>query len=151
MPRTPRSDLKSTTHLGVVERTGEVIHVEMPVTRGRKRKGRRKVYALMDLESLDRLELVRAEWEVLTRIMRSVNPETNVANVTQAEIAEDIGMARPNVSRIVKLLRDRRIIFDIGFASYRVNAHIMYRGSNQDWDIATDTEEEPEWNRSAER
>jgi CRP-like cAMP-binding protein len=148
MPKTPRTDIAHTTRLGIVRDTGEVVDVEFPVARGKRRKARRKVYALMDLESLDRLELVGGEWEVLSRIMRAVNPETNIASVTHQQIADDLGMARPNVSRIIRLLRERRILFDLPGMAFRVNAHIMFRGSNVDWDLATDTEEEPQWNRA---
>lgn len=105
------------------------------------------MYALIDLESLDRIELVGGEFEVLSRIMRSVNPETNIAYVLQRVIAEDVHMAQPNVNRILRALRERRIIFDVADGGFRVNSHIMFRGSNQDWDIATDSEEEPEWSR----
>lgn len=148
MERTRRSDLKSTTHLGVVEHTGEIIHVEMPVTRGRKRKGRRKMYALLDIESIDRLKLHASQWSVLHRVMRAVNPETNIANVTQAEIAADLGVAQPSVARSMKELTERHIVYLVGWGRYRVNAHIMFRGSNQDWDIATENEEEPLWDRN---
>lgn len=145
MPRATSDGIRSTTHLGVVRDTGEIVDVEMPVTRGRKRKGRRKVYALLDLESIDRLKLRASEWSVLHRIMREVNPETNVARVTQTEIADDLGMHQSGVGRAMKELTDRRIVYTLGYAAYKVNSHIMFRGSNQDWDIATDTEEEPEW------
>ncbi len=147
MPRPDRSDIRYTTQWGVVRETGQIMDVDVPVRRGRKRKGRRKVYALMDLESLDRLELVGAEWEVLSRIMRAVNPETNIATIQQKIIAEDLHMASSNVNRIIRALRERRVLFDVVGGAFRVNAHIMYRGSNQDWDMATDIEEEPEWTR----
>lgn len=128
--------------------TGEVLELSIAQPRGRKRrKGKRKMFALTDLESLALLDLTGAEWRVLTRIMRAVNPETNEARITQTEIAEELSMAQPNVSRIVKMLRERRILFALSASGYRVNAHIMYRGSNLDWDTATDNEVEPVWTR----
>lgn len=136
-----------TTTMGVVRSTGEVLDVEVPVRKGRKRKGRKKVFALMDLESLKRLELTSQEWEVLTGIMAAVNPETNQAHIGISVLSSDLGIHQPNVSRIMKSLRERRIIQTIRQGVHRVNSHIMYRGSNQDWDDATDREKEPLWRR----
>ncbi len=146
MPRTPSDGLRSTTHLAVVRDTGEVLDVEMPVTRGRRRKGRRKVYALLEIENIGRLRNLRAsEWAILHTIMGAVNAETNEAAITQKMIADTLGVFQPSVARGMKVLMDRRIVHYVRHGVYRVNAHIMFRGSNQDWDIATETEEEPEW------
>lgn len=143
----PENVIPMTTRQGVIRTTGEVVDVEVPAQRGRRRKGRRKVYAMVDLESLDRLELTGQEWEVLTRLMRAVNQETNEARVAVAEIAEDLGIAPPNVSRVLKGLRERRIIETLRQGVHRVNSHIMFRGSNQDWDDVSDVEKEPLWRR----
>lgn len=105
------------------------------------------MYAMVDLESLDRLELTGQEWAVLHRLMRAVNQETNEARVGIMEIATDLDLHAPAVSRVMKTLRERRIIETLRQGVHRVNSHIMYRGSNQDWDDATDTEREPLWRR----
>lgn len=137
-----------THHTAVVQSTGEVLDIAMSARIGRRsRKGKRKMFALMDLEALDQLELTGADWRVLRRVMRAVNPETNQARLSITEIGRDVEMARPNVSRIMHGLVDRRIVFMPRLGQWRVNAHIMYRGSNADWDIATDTEPEPLWSR----
>jgi predicted transcriptional regulator len=129
-----------TRYRGVVQSTGELIDVDAPAIRGRRRRSRRKVYAMVDLESLDQLELSAAEWRVLHRIMRAVN-------VSIAELGRELDMAPSNVSRIMREFRDRRIVYTMRLGTHRVNPHIMFRGSNQDWDIATDTEPEPVWVR----
>jgi DNA-binding transcriptional ArsR family regulator len=136
------------THQAVRQDTGEVFDLAMSARVGRRRKAKRKMYALMDLEALDELELTGSEWEVLHCIMRAVNPETNEANISISEIGDRVGVAPQNVSRSMKELRDRRIVFTLRLGTHRVNAHIMYRGSNADWDIATDTEHEPTWKRA---
>jgi DNA-binding transcriptional ArsR family regulator len=136
-----------TRYRGVVQSTGELIDVDAPAIRGRRRRSRRKVYAMVDLESLDQLELSAAEWRVLHRIMRAVNVETNEARVSIAELGRELDMAPSNVSRIMREFRDRRIVYTMRLGTHRVNPHIMFRGSNQDWDIATDTEPEPVWVR----
>jgi DNA-binding MarR family transcriptional regulator len=132
----------------VVEETGEVVTLQMSSRVGRRKKGKKKMFALVDLEALAELELSAAEWRVLRRLMRHVNPETNQANVSLAELGEAVGMAAPNTSAIMRRLRARRIVFTLRRGTHRVNAHIMYRGSNADWDIATDTEPEPIWRRA---
>lgn len=106
------------------------------------------MYALVDLEVLAQLELSSAEYAVLTHLMRHVNPETNQARVGLDEIADECGMLRPSVSRVMKALRDRRVVYTLRQGVHRVNPHIMFRGSNQDWDIATDLEREPIWHRT---
>jgi DNA-binding transcriptional ArsR family regulator len=136
-----------TTRTGVVRNTGEVVDVEFPAAHGTRKKGKRKVFAMMDLEALDRIELSRAEWEVLTRIMRSVNPETNEAGVQIRQIALDVGMAQSNVSRIMKDLRDRRVVYTLRQGQHKVNPHIMFRGTTDDWGNVTFTHPEPIWRR----
>ena len=105
------------------------------------------MYAMIDLESIRDLELTAAEYAVLSHIMGAVNGETNEAAITLAEIAAATGTAEPNVARTMKSLRERNIVTTRRRGIHRVNSHIMFRGSNQDWDIATDTEKEPVWKR----
>lgn len=136
-------------YTGVVGSTGEIIDVVAPAIRGRKRKGRRKMFALMDLEALDMLELTGVEWAVLHRLMRAVSPETNEAHISGAEIADHLGKPRSNVTRALKELRDRRVIVTRRRGVHKVNSHIMYRGSNQDWELASESEKEPIWKRAA--
>ena len=137
-----------TTRQGVVRSTGEVLDVEFPATRARRRRGRRKVYAMVDLEVISDLELSGAEWRVLGRIMRAVHPETNLASVTARTIAEDLQLDESNVAKVIRALHTRHILETKTRGVHRVNPHIMYRGSNQDWDIATETYPEPIWRRA---
>lgn len=136
-----------TTRPGVIVSTGEVVDIEFPAQRGRRRTGRRKVYALVDLEVLDHLELSAAQWRVLHRVMRAVHPDSNVSAVQVSQIAADLGMHRSNVSRNLHELAERRVVTRLRQGQYRVNAHVMYRGSNHDWDTATEHEPEPLWRR----
>jgi hypothetical protein len=147
VPQTPRNVTPMTRYRGVVQSTGELVDVDAPAIRGRRRRSRRKVYAMVDLESLDQLELTGAEWRVLHRLMRATNVETNEARIAVREVALDLSMAEPNVSRVMRELRDRRVVHTLRQSVHRINPHIMFRGSNQDWDIATDTEPEPVWSR----
>lgn len=105
------------------------------------------MYALVDLEMQARLELTGQEWTILHHIMAAVNGESNEAKITVGDIARELDIVQPTVSRVIKHLRDRRVIFSIDARTHRVNTHLMFRGSNQDWDIATETEREPVWAR----
>jgi DNA-binding MarR family transcriptional regulator len=136
-----------TVHPGVIQSTGEIVDVDFPAVRGRRRTGRRKVFALVDLEALDRLQLGAAEWRVLHHVMRTVHPDTNDCAISGATIARDLQMHPSNVSRALQGLRSRGIILPVRHGHHRINSHIMYRGSNQDWDTATDGEREPIWRR----
>lgn len=141
------NDTPMTRYRGVVESTGEVVDIDAPAVRGRRRKGRRRVFALVDLASLDRLELTGQEWSVLTRIMRGVNPETNEAALSIEQIADDLGIHQASVSRCFKVLRDRRIVMTLRRSVHRVNSNIMFRGSTQDWETVSAIEKEPLWRK----
>ena len=143
----PKNVTPMTRYVGVVGSTGEVIDIEAPAIRGRRRRSKRKMYAMVDLEALRELELSAAEYAVLTHIMGAVNAETNEAAIMLSEVAAQLGIAESGVARTMKSLRDRNIVVTRRQGIHRVNSHIMFRGSNQDWDIATDTEKEPVWKR----
>lgn len=145
--RKPQNVTPITTRHGVIQSTGEVVDVEFPATRGRRRTSRRKAFAMVDLHSLDRLELSSAEWRILTHVMRTVHPDTNECAISGTQIARDLQVHPSSVYRTLADLRGRRIILPLRAGRMRINAHIMYRGSNQDWDLATDTEREPLWRR----
>lgn len=134
-------------HQGINHATGEIIDVAMPATRGRRRKGRRKVFAMVDLEALDQLELTGFEWRVLHAVMRRVDVETNWSHFTVVGLARALGVASPSISRVLRELRGRRIVETLEPGIHRVNPHIAFRGSNQDWDTATDSHPEPLWRR----
>lgn len=106
------------------------------------------MFALMDLDALKQLQLTGAEWSVLHCIMRATDPENNQAPITVQQIAADCEMAEPNVSRIMRELRGRRVVTTLRRGIQKVNPHIMHRGQIDDWNTATDHELEPIWSRS---
>lgn len=137
-----------TRYHAIIPETGEVVDIEGPAFRRGKKRGKRRVFALMDLDALQRLELTAAEWRVLHYMMGKVESDSNECRVARAEIATGLGVAPPNVTRVLQTLRARRIIFTYRYAVHRINAHIMFRGSVQDWETLTDTEPEPIWGRA---
>ena len=143
----PELEPPMTRYHGIIPSTGEVIDIDAPAVRGRRRQGRRRVFALVDLVALTRLELTGQEWTVLHRVMRGVNPETNEAPLSMQEIADDLEIHQASVARCFKVLRDRRIIFTLRRSVHRINAHIMFRGSTQDWETISAVEKEPLWRK----
>lgn len=146
-PAKPGNVTPITTRQGVIQSTGEVVDVEFPATRGRRRVSRRKSYAMVDLDALDQLELTGMEWRVLHRMMRAINQETNEVRIRGSELARDTGMDPASISHILSGFRDRRIIKTLRLGQHRINPHLVYRGSNQDWDTATEFHPEPLWRR----
>jgi len=127
--------------------TGEVTDIDGPAFRRGKKRGRKRMFALMDVETFRRLDLTGQEWRVLHEIIANINADTNEARVSRAEIAERLDIAPPNVTRIMRNLRDRRIVKTLRNGVHRVNAHLVFRGSVPDWDTVTESEREPVWHR----
>lgn len=137
-----------THYTGIVGSTGEIIDVVAPTIRGgRRRKGKRKVFAMVDVQALKMLQLTGVEWAVLHHVMAVVDMNSNEAAISVDELASQLGKDRSNVSRALRDMRERGIIVTRRRGVHKVNSHIMFRGSNQDWDIATETEKEPVWER----
>ena len=140
-------EVPTARYRAVIPETGEVIDIDGPQLRGRRRKGKRRAFALVDLLSLVRLELTGREWDTLHQIMRAVNPETNEANITLQEMADYLDIRPANIGRTMKTLRERHIVTTLRPGVHRVNANIMYRGSTQEWEIVSASEREPLWRK----
>lgn len=146
MPDAPVTHIRRKAE-GVIQSTGEVVDISIAETRGRRKKGLRKVFALIDVNATAKLDLTPSQWRVLMQLIRVMSKETGESRITAAEISREIGMARPNVSRTLSELRARRVIATITTGAHRVNPHIAFRGAADEWDDATDAAPEPEWSR----
>lgn len=143
----PESEAPMTRYRGVIPSTGEVIDIDAPAVRGRRRKARRRIFALADMGALSRLEMTGREWDLFFAMAHALNAETNEARITIAEMAEHTGMQPSNAAKVIGTLRDRRIIITLRRGVHRINAHLLFRGSNIDWDAVAATEREPLWRR----
>lgn len=133
---------------GYITATGEEVTVMIPEKRAARRRTRRRVYGLIDLEAMARLEMTAAEYQLLFQIASHVNLETGEARVTVREIARRLGRASSNVSNTLAALRERRIVTSPRPRVHVVNPHLLYRGSNKEWDIAMESVVgEPRWRR----
>ena len=143
----PETEMPMTRFRGVVPSTGEVIDIDAPAARGRRRKSKHRVFALADMGALARLEMTGREWDFFWTVARHLNPETNEARITLSEIADNLGMQRQNASKMSTELRKRGILITLRRGVHRINAHLLFRGSNLDWDAVTISEREPLWRR----
>lgn len=138
---------------GVNTETGEVIEIAGQVAlTGRKhqRKQRRhKMFGLADLERIADLELTQQEQRVFWTIARALTKDSgSIARIAPGEIAERTGMHKSNVSAALASLRRRNIISRERNGVWIVSPWIMYAGSAEDWETATEEAPEPEWSRS---
>lgn len=172
MPRKPVE--KSTYRLTAVERvepdidplTGEVRHaldIQVPydepgpfrgrpprgATRKRMTRGRsRKVstgYAMVDTESMGMLDLSRQEYRVFSFLMSKADTGTGEIRVTNTYIVRGTGMTANNVSKTMKLLRERNIIIAEGYGVWRFNSNILWVGEWKKWGKAAADDPEPIW------
>ena len=99
-------------------------------------------------EGIGQLELHASEWRVLMQVLAATSAETHDSRIGATEIARNLGIAQPNASRALAALVERRVLLRLGRAKYRVNTHIAYRGSAEDWGQAYYTDPEPVWSTS---
>lgn len=140
----------SIAHLrGTVDATGETVTIQAP-RRRKRRAGWRDHVAMADLGNLTKLELSGLEYRVLFAVMRAV-PEKGgrTAFVTMEEIAEQIGSTTPSVSRAIKSLRERNIVWrpDSRIGRLNVSAWLMYNGDFDSWNMEAEKDPEPLWTR----
>ena len=114
--------------------TGEVLEEGVAVWVGRKVRVTERWFmafqdALIEL-SKDR-DLTGENWRVLVHLFGRLDFE-NFIQIKQSEIADELGMAKTHVSRSIKALVDKQIIFrgpKIGrSSSFRLNPHFGWKG-----------------------
>jgi hypothetical protein len=132
---------------GRVEETGQSVVMDVPRRRKRK-KGWRDHVSMVDVGVLTRLQLTGLESRVLWMIVKHV-PEKggNEARCTLAEIADETGIAGPNVSRIMKTLRDRRLLHTERQGVHHVSPWLAWSGDFDSWNAEAEKWPEPIWER----
>lgn len=132
---------------GQVDETGQRVTVEVPRRRKRK-KGWRDHVSQVDIGVLTRLELSGLESRVLWMIVKHI-PERggNEARCTLAEVADETGIAAPNVSRIAKTLRDRHLLRSERLGKHYVSPWLAWSGDYDSWNAEADSWPEPIWMR----
>lgn len=133
---------------GFIDETGESVTSFIPSQRGRKKKARQKQMSMVDVSVMDRLEMSVSEARVFWKIMTHIPPRSGtVAYCSVKQLAEETGMHRVDVSKVLRALRDRRIVRTLRAGQHHVNTHIAFSGSFDDWNATDGTEAEPLWHR----
>lgn len=140
------------THLrlvkGVIDETQESITVGIPKNQGRKKARKAKRMSMVNIDAMTRLELTQSEARVFWCLVSHVPSRTGtVSYVMIGQIAKETGIHRVDVSKIMKGLRDRRIVRTIAQGQHHINANIVFSGSFDDWNDADVEELEPVWHR----
>lgn len=133
---------------GRVDETGQTVSMDVPRRRKRK-KGWRDHVSLMDIGVMTRLDLTGAEYRVLFCLLRHVPEKGGVeAHASIAEIADELTMKAPSVSRVLRDLRDRHIVRTIRQGKHEINPWLAYSGDFDSWNAETDGWPEPIWIRN---
>lgn len=113
----------------------------------RTRKGRRMTFTMIETspDGIGRLHLTGFEFRVLLQFIAHMDTDSSDVRTRISDLAADLDAKAPNVSRAVATLRDRRIVFRESASRWRVNKHIAYRGSADDWGQKYYTDPEPIW------
>lgn len=112
-------------------------------SRGRKRRVSQS-FAMIDAESIGMLDLSRQEYRVFSFLLSKVDGSGEI-RVTNAYIAKSIGMTAVNVSKTMRLLRERQIVLAEGYGVWRINAWIAWVGEWKKWGKAAADDPEPTW------
>lgn len=134
---------------GQVDETGQRVSLDVP-RRRKRRKGWRDKVALTDVTLLAKLELTGLEMRLLIAVMSHV-PEKGGADAfcTQAELAAQLGVLQPSVTRAMKELQARQIVVSAGRGRWHVNTWLMYNGDFDSWNAEAEQDAEPIWVRGA--
>jgi len=103
---------------------------------------------MVDNDVMQRLEMTGSEYRVLWAIASHV-PKSggSTAYVQVSELAEELGIQQSFVSRILRVLRDRRIITTVRTGQHKINPWIMWNGMMDDWVDESEGYPEPIYSR----
>jgi hypothetical protein len=134
---------------GRVVDTGQAVEIDAPRRRKRRRGWRDKV-GMIDYTLLARLEVTGLEGRILAAVMAHV-PEKGgrEAYCTMQEIADFLGVKQTSVSRAMKGLKERHILWLVKQGKWRVNAWLTYNGDFDSWGAEAEQDPEPVWARGA--
>lgn len=95
--------------------------------------------------ALSQMELTGSQHRVLNILASRRDRTTMESRILVREIANILEVPESNVSRTMKELQDRGIVYKLHVGVYRINNNIAYAGDNVPASIQADPE--PEWSR----
>jgi hypothetical protein len=132
---------------GSVDATGEAVTIVQP-RRSKRRKGWREHVSQVDVDNMFRLEMTGSEMRVLLCLMRHVAEKGGTeSRCSIAEIAAETDMRGPNVSRIMRDLRERRIVNTVRQGYHDISPWLVYSGDYESWNAEASQWPEPTWVR----
>ena len=135
------------------EATGEVIGItgQLDPTAGRRhRKSQRRhtVFLLTDHPRMHQLDLTGQQWRAFWAVVSVMHKDSGtLARVNTGEVAETAEMSTSQASSVLTSLVSRRVLIRAGLGVWKVNPWLVYAGSAEDWETATDETPEPQWER----
>lgn len=131
-----KNTVRFTPVMGVIEDTGQAVTIQQP----RKRKriaGVRENVAMIDVDVLAKLELTAKEYRILFTLLSGVPPRGgNTSHMTMKAISDRTGIAAPNVSRAMRVFRERNIIRQVRQGIQEINPNLAYSGDFDSWSTA---------------
>lgn len=154
MPKPSR--LRPVDGQGVNRETGEVIditgHVAIEAAQGRRHRRKERshgMFTLVDPVRMHQLELTQHEARVLWAVAGALTKDSgSIARIGTGEIAEAADMLYSNVGAALGSLKKRRILRRERIGVWWINPWLMFAGTADDWEDATDAAEQPEWSRA---
>lgn len=123
--------------------------IEDSLRGGRRTRRVSMTFAMVDQMSVADLELSHLEHRVVSMLLSVADPaDAGRSSITVTRIALLLEIAQPNVSRVLRDLRLRRVVFKEGPALWRVTPWYAWVGNWKDWDKTAREFPEPEWKRS---
>lgn len=152
MTKTP-SNVTSITRRADIKRdgvaTGEVAEWEERKRARYGRKSRRIKMTMVDTDVMTHLEMTATESRVLWGLIAHIpKGGGHTAYVQVSELAKELGMAQPNVSKVLKALRSRNIVKSVRTGQHQVNPWIAWKGEMVDWVAESEDWDEPTYVRA---
>lgn len=129
--------------------TGQQVEWEERRARRGNRKKRKISMTMVDNGVISRLEMTGSEYRVFWTICSHI-PKSggSTAFVQVGQIAKELGIQQSFVSRILKELRERRIIETVRTGEHKVNPWILWNGMMDDWVDESEDYPEPIYTRN---
>jgi hypothetical protein len=154
----PHYDSKTVRDRGTLTNvdTGEVIEAvfehNVPEAIGQKRFRRSRrvgmTFAMVDQQSIRDLELVPSEQRLIGALLTVADKnDESRSRISTSLLATRLEMHPSNVSKILRALQDRKIIFKEGPGYWRVTPWYAWVGEWTEWDRMAKNYPEPTWKR----
>lgn len=134
------------------QETGELIELGdisgMTPAQSRRKKSRREIKFVMvaiSMDAMPRLIMAKGEWTLFWTLVSYVDMERGEARVSTKELAEKVGRFPQDVSRSLSRMVKRNIILRERQGVWRVNPHLLARGTIEQWEVDMRDAPEIDW------